>query len=420
VALSAPAAPGSSPFDLPWTLTGGRGILGLDPIHGALAVFGALMGFTLLFLIAAALLTRWQWGRLNRRDAKAIAADRELVRLTPIERARLRADAGELIRQAAVTAAAAKRAKTAVTETRAMCEVAQQAREAAWVEFDAAQRAYDGALREAAAKTAEAAPAVDETETVEVTQAVLDAAVRAAADKVQKREMTHAALEAFKRGDITVDELNAVFKQATGWDPLVELQAREVELRRTAESRARRLFQAAAAAERAAVLAADVAAVAARALAEESVEMTVEAEAAREELVAAVRAGDPEERHDRRKAPKQRQRNSRAKPAVKAQPSAAARKQPAKAAAQQLTRSIPKQRVKPVKRQPANPSPAKVPATANVPAASAAKAPSAKAPVTNAPSANAPVTTAPSANAPAATAPAAPTATAANGPARAQ
>jgi hypothetical protein len=316
VALSAPAAPGSSPFDLPWTLTGGRGILGLDPIHGALAVFGALMGVTLLFLITSALMTRWQWGRLNRREATQAAADRELVRLTPLERARLRADAGELIRQAAVTAAAAKRAKAEVAEMHTVCEVAQRAREQAWIAFDKAQRAYETSLREAAAKTAQAAPAADDTETVEVTKAILDAAVKAEADKAQKREMCHAALEAFKRGDITVDELNAVFKQATGWDPLLELQAREVELRRAAESRARRLYQAAAAAERAAVQAADVAEVAARALAEESVEMGIEAEAAREELVAAMRAGDPEEQPAKRKVPKQRGRDGVGKPAV--------------------------------------------------------------------------------------------------------
>ena len=64
----------------------------------------------------------------------------------------------------------------------------------------------------------------------------------------------------------------------------------KIELRRTAESRARRLYQAAAAAERTATKAADVAAVAAKAIAEEAVEVAEDARLAREALNAAVRA----------------------------------------------------------------------------------------------------------------------------------
>src|SRR2546430_10733472 len=102
VLLTAPANPAEQPLDLPWTLDGGRGILGMDPVHGAIYLWLALMGFTVVFILFAALLSRWQWGRLNRADARAAA--RELPQLTPGERARLRTEASELIRQAAATA----------------------------------------------------------------------------------------------------------------------------------------------------------------------------------------------------------------------------------------------------------------------------------------------------------------------------
>jgi hypothetical protein len=299
VASSAPATLTAPPLDLPWTLTGGRGLFGLDPVHGALLLWAALMGFTLLFVILSALLTRWQWGRLNRADARAVAADSAAHDRSPLERAQLRAEAGELIRQAAATAAAAKHAEVTVAEAHAMCEVTQHTREAAWVAFDAAQRAYEAALREASTLSlnghganghgslngdaANTAAGDDRTDDASAASGEIAMAV-ASTDDHEKGEVARAALAAFKRGDLTVDELGAVFRQASGWDPMQELQAREVELRRTAETRARRLYQAAAAAERAAMRAADVATVAAHALAEEAIEMAEEAQAVRDEL----------------------------------------------------------------------------------------------------------------------------------------
>jgi hypothetical protein len=307
VALSAPATLAGHPLDVPWTLTGGTGLFGLDPVRGALAFWAILMGFTLLFLICSALLTRWQWGRLNQAEARAVAEERSQRQLTPLERARLRAEAGELIRQAAATAAAAKRAESTVAETRARREAAGQAREAAWVAFDTAQRAYEHALREAGKAGAHSTNGLGgkvngnghgpSTET-------------SAADDEEKREVSRAALAAFRRGDITVDQLGAVFRQASGWDPVQELQAREVELRRTAESRARRLYQAAAAAERSAVKAADVAAVAAQALAEEAVQVADDAQAVRAELDATLWVPMPR----RQRVPRQHQHRPRQRP----------------------------------------------------------------------------------------------------------
>lgn len=288
--LTAPTNPKDGPFDLPWTLDGGRGILGMDPVHGALYLWLALMGFTVLFIALAALLSRWQWGRLNRADFRA--AGNDIPALTPGERARLRTEASDLIRQAAATAAAAKRAEFAVTETKAIREVAQQARETAWAAFDSAQQAYEEALR-----AAHDVPEVPED------------------DEDEKRAVSRAALAAFRRGDITIDDLNAAFRQASGWDPLQELQAREVELRRSAESQARKAYQAATAAERSAVQAADVAVVAAHALAEEAIEVAQEAQAVREELTDALRVRpiDKRARVPKQRGPKQKAKDANRK-----------------------------------------------------------------------------------------------------------
>ncbi|GAA2621941.1 hypothetical protein GCM10010399_61410 [Dactylosporangium fulvum] len=272
MALSAPATLGSPQAEMPWTLDGGRGILGLDPVKGAVVLWLALMVFILLFILIAAVLSRWNLHRLNRADRRA-AVEEAQASLSPAERARLRTEAGELIRQAAATAAAAKRAQIVAAEAQVRCGATQEAREAAWAVFDVAQKAYQEALTVATEQaTAAATPVTD-------------------SDDATKRELSRAALDAFKRGDITVDALEHVFKGVSGADPLQELQAREVELRRSAESRARRLYEAAAAAERAAQKAADVAAVAAQALAEEAAEVAEEAAELRDTLDAARQAG---------------------------------------------------------------------------------------------------------------------------------
>ncbi|WP_344615462.1 hypothetical protein [Dactylosporangium salmoneum] len=256
------------------------------------------MAFIILFVLLAAFLARWSLYRLNRADRRAAAEEAE-ASLSPAERARLRIEAGELTRQAAATAAAAKRARITVTETQARTVSAQQAREVAWAAFDVAQKAYQEAL-------------------VAAGQAVPEA-VASEEGEDAKREVSRAALDAFKRGDITVDALEQVFKGVAGADPLQELAAREVELRRTAESRARRLYEAAAAAERAAVTAADVAVVAAAALAQEAAEVAEEAAELRDTLDAARQAGITAATiTSRRRVPRQRNRNSRSEPDPKA------------------------------------------------------------------------------------------------------
>ncbi|WP_433055335.1 hypothetical protein [Dactylosporangium sp. CS-033363] len=298
MAIHTPATLAQSPRDLPWTLTGGRGIFGLDPVTGAIVLWVGLMALIVLFVLLAAFLSRWSLYRLNRADRRAAVEEAE-ASLSPAERARLRTEAGELIRQAAATAAAAKRAQLTVVEAQARSLAAQTAREHAWNTFDVAQKAYQEALQ-AAGHVAEAQPAAEQ-------------------DDEAKREVSRAALDAFKRGDITVDALEQVFKGVAGADPLQELAAREVELRRTAESRARRLYEAAAATERAAVKAADVAVVAAAALAQEAAEVAEEAAELRDTLDAARQAGiTAATLLPRARVPRQRSRNSRSEAADKA------------------------------------------------------------------------------------------------------
>lgn len=243
-------AQSAPPLNLPWTLSGGRGIFGLDPIHGALLAWAALMGFTLLLVILAALLTRWQVGRRNKREAKQAAADRARHALSPADRARLRAEAGELIRQAAVTAAAAKQAQKTAADTLRTRDVAHEARVAAQAAYETAHHAYEEAAAEAV------------------------------------RRATHEQQD----GDA--------------------LQALEADLRRTANNRTKRLFESAVEAERAAVKAAQVARVAAKALAEEAVDIADDATSIREQLTAAYRVRvKPAPIKPRTRVPAQRARN---------------------------------------------------------------------------------------------------------------
>jgi Zn-dependent protease with chaperone function len=77
VALQAPATLAQSPRELPWTLTGGRGIFGLDPVTGAIVLWLGLMAFIVLFVLLAAVLSRWSLYRLNRADRRAAVEEAE-------------------------------------------------------------------------------------------------------------------------------------------------------------------------------------------------------------------------------------------------------------------------------------------------------------------------------------------------------
>jgi hypothetical protein len=97
----------------------------------------------------------------------------------------------------------------------------------------------------------------------------------------ERQEVARAALAAYRRGDISVEQLRAVYRQFSGWDGGQERREHELVRRRAAEREAHRRYHAAAVAERAAYADADVAVVAAQALAEEAAESAEEARLAR-------------------------------------------------------------------------------------------------------------------------------------------
>jgi hypothetical protein len=96
-----------------------------------------------------------------------------------------------------------------------------------------------------------------------------------------RRDVARAALAAYRRGDITVEQLRAVYRRFSGWDVGQEHHEHELVRRRAAEREAHRRYHAAAVAERAAYAEADVAVVAAQALAEEAAASAEEARLAR-------------------------------------------------------------------------------------------------------------------------------------------
>jgi hypothetical protein len=184
-------------------------------------------------------------------------------RPTAQECARLHGEAEELRRDATATAHRAAAAHRAGIEARARQAAAQHACGAALQAFDAAQRAYAEADAELRARRAEHA-----------------ARVRDEAERRQEQTVSQAALAAYRRGDLSVEQLREVFRRTGGWDPVLEQREREVAGLRAQAYRARRAYDAAVAAERAAAAEVHVAAVAVQALAEEAGHATADAHAA--------------------------------------------------------------------------------------------------------------------------------------------
>jgi hypothetical protein len=181
-------------------------------------------------------------------------------RPTAHELIHLRTEAQELGRQAAEVIAQAARAHAAAQAARARCVEAQQARELAWREHDAAQQAHATARLEATRRVPAPRPSTDPPLT---------------------QEVSRAALAAFKRGDLSVEELREVFQRTGGWDAGQDQQDQELTRARAEEHRAQRAYDLAAAGERHLCREAEIVEVAARALADEAVQASEEAHAAR-------------------------------------------------------------------------------------------------------------------------------------------
>jgi hypothetical protein len=160
-------------------------------------------------------------------------------------RARQRAERAAWAQHATALAERAQQAAARAAATRAAVEAAEQARAAAWAELEAAEAAHE----ESAGRHAEA--------------------VKRGAERPQGQAVTHAALAAYRRGDLTKEQLWRVWQWGTGWDPEVDRCERELYRLRADRRAAHQRYQTAASRERDVLAVADIAEVQARALAEE-------------------------------------------------------------------------------------------------------------------------------------------------------
>lgn len=178
--------------------------------------------------------------------------------------ARLRAEADELAAHAAQAQIEAIRAAEGAVLARAEVAAAEQARDAAWTAQEVIEQAYDLAWQAALAGR-QAAQVTDDA---------------AADDATRERAVSRAALSAYRRGDISVQELREVWRRAGDWDPAQEERERTAERCRIEQTAARRAYDRAAAEGRRAEQAARVAEVAAEALVDEAAESAAEAQEA--------------------------------------------------------------------------------------------------------------------------------------------
>jgi hypothetical protein len=281
----------------------------------------ALIGVAGAVLVAAGAHAWWQ-----RRQA-AIAA---MPPVTPLrarsagrqELARLVAEVDALSIQAISAGIAAADAEEAITAARVRCRVAEWTRERAWYEYDTAHHEYLSALRATSAGD-EVWPTANANGAWPVVVAAAATAVSAASgvsavvaaphsgalapvphDRPDLRdEVARAAVAAYRRGGISLEQLRGILRHSSGWTHLHARHERDVLLRRAAEREARRSYHAATEAERHAHLAVDVAVVAARAWADEAGEAADEARRARVFATECLRRAATRRRLRRRGSP---------------------------------------------------------------------------------------------------------------------
>jgi hypothetical protein len=173
-------------------------------------------------------------------------------------RARQRAERAAWAQHAAALAERAQQAAARAATVRAAVAEAEQARAAAWAELEQIEAAHDAAARRHA-------------------EAVRRTSARGGNERPAGQAVTHAALGAYRRGDLTKEQLWRVWQWGTGWDPEVDRCERELYRLRADRRAAHQRYQAAASHERDVLAAADVAEVQARALAEEVATASAEA-----------------------------------------------------------------------------------------------------------------------------------------------
>jgi hypothetical protein len=97
----------------------------------------------------------------------------------------------------------------------------------------------------------------------------------------EQREVSKAARDAFRRGELTEEELRAVWQKVDGWDQAVQQRASELSRLRVEVAEAWRRYHLASSAERMVRQRVEIAQVAARALKQEATEAAREAELAK-------------------------------------------------------------------------------------------------------------------------------------------
>jgi len=297
----------------------------------AVTLWLELLGVAAAVLAISGAVAWWQHGRAA---AGPSVWRRRARRLTADDLARMVAEADALRQHAIGARSAAVSAEYALTRAQARSRETQRAREVAWHDYDTAQRAYANAVRNpvmseslwpmantsgawpvlvaggaeparspepvartpaAAGEPAGTALALAEPAGALTTEPAPALTVEPPAGPVGPpagpagppegpalpHDLSRAALAAFRRGDLSVEQLRAVFRRFSGWDARLEQHEREVLRRRAAERDAHRRYTMAAAAERDANHEVDVAMAAARAWADEAVEAAEEARLAR-------------------------------------------------------------------------------------------------------------------------------------------
>lgn len=203
-----------------------------------------LLGISLALLVPIAIVAWWE-----HRQQRPRAAD-------------LQAELAEWIRHAAVVAERAELAAAEAEVARHRVEEAEEARAEAWSALELAERAYGEAAR--------------------THREVLRCRAEHPVDPSAQREVANAALAAYRRGDLSQEELWRVWRWGSGWYPEQDRCEHELTQLRAAQRDAHLRYRAAAGAERVALQVVRVAEAQARALVEE---VTVAAH-----QVAAVRA----------------------------------------------------------------------------------------------------------------------------------
>lgn len=222
--------------------------------QSALYLWGGLIAAVVLALATLAFLV----AREHRPEPRPARADcRKLV-----------AEAKELDALATAAFMKALEANDLAARAAATLEAAEADRDLASQEQDAAAKALEAAIR---------------------TLSTTPEAVATAVNGADSREASRAAMAAYRRGAISVDQLKALWHQIDGWDQHREDQAHELTRLRAEDTEARRRFDAAALAERSARQAAEVAQVAARALTQEAADAAEEAQIAHLAAQACIR-----------------------------------------------------------------------------------------------------------------------------------